>query len=272
MMVLVSVWMLWRAVVSASVAPSALALSFNPLTWMRNGLFYLTQILMPVRLVFRLTGDFSQYFRVRDLLPMTPHATLYVLAVLCAAAAILIFASRRWKRSPDAVRFGVLFTLAAAAPFLMFIESAYRLIYIPSVGAGIALAGWACADGLGSARRIALAAWMIVMSIALVEQAQSWQQAGHRSNAILDMAAEIRRAIPCDTATVFVDLPNRHYGAYLFASGFREGLMLKTDLAYTEIYDPDHAAFDPRATPTKARWFRWNGDAFEESEPRQTSE
>jgi len=262
-------WFAWRSHVGASVSPAALQLSGNPLTWMRNGIFYLVQLLFPVRLIFRLTGDFSQYFRLRELLPITPNTPLYALAVAVLALAGILWLARTWKRQSPAFRVGFLLSLATLTPVLGFMQSAYRLIYLASAGVAMALAGWSFGESARTWRRTLLCLWIAVMSVALVEQAQSWQQAGHVSDRILDKAAEIRRAVPANTATVFVDLPARHYGAYLFTSGFREGLILKTDLAYMEIYDPEHNTFDPRLIPPTARWFRWNGTDFEECDPRQ---
>ncbi|MEW5874843.1 MAG: hypothetical protein AB1752_06635, partial [Candidatus Zixiibacteriota bacterium] len=268
LLVVVAGWLVWRSHVGASVSPAALQLSGNPLVWMRNGIFYLVQLLLPVRLIFRLTGDFSQYFRLREMLPIAPDTPPYAITVAVLALAGIYWLVRTWTNQSPAFRTGFLLALAALAPVLGFMQSAYRLIYLVSAGAALALAGWTHSESAKPWRRTLLCLWIAVMSVALVEQARSWQQAGHVSDRILDKAAEVRRAVPANTATVFIDLPARHYGAYLFTSGFREGLILKTDLQYTEIHDPEHSTFDPRPIPESARWFRWNGTDFEQCDQR----
>ncbi len=105
---------------------------------------------------------------------------------------------------------------------------------------------------------------MRFMAIAMVEQASTWKTAGQIADTVLTDATRIRRSVPAEQATVFRDVPARCFGAYVLTSGFREGVMIRTDDQYDEIYNFDRPGLDTRPIPPGARWFRWVESRFVE--------
>lgn len=254
---------IWRLAIGVESSLAWQNLSFNPLTWVRNVIFYLAQFLAPVRSAFRMIG-FENYYTLRDAFPVVPESAAYMVGIGLVAILSLVFGRRLWLRIPREAKLGLGLALLAIAPLLISRYTGLRLLYISSAFLSLALAvviGWRrnCPIMTWVA-----AAWVIAMSISWVERATAWNDAGKLNEVILSDAVRVGKHTPENTASVYLDVPRRHIGAFLFPGAFAEAVRWRMKRRPGLIYDYEDPYTDKSQIPASRMWYRWNGSRFEE--------
>jgi hypothetical protein len=254
---------LWRSVIGVESSLAWQNLSFNPLTWIRNVMFYLAQFLAPVRSLFRMIG-FENYYALRDALPVVPGSVAYMVGIGLVAILSLILGRRLWARMPREAKLGVGLAILAIAPLLVSRYTGLRLLYLSSAFLALALAaviGWRRNCRI---MNWVAAAWVIAMSVSWVERATAWNEAGKINEVILSEAVRVRKHTPDNTASVYLDVPRRHIGAFLFPGAFAEAVRWRMQMQPGLIFDYDDPYTDRTQIPAARMWYRWNGSRFEE--------
>lgn len=257
----------WRGVIGVDSSLAWQNLSFHPLTAVRNVFFYLGQFLAPVRSFFRAIG-FDNYYQMRDAFPVVPNSTAYMIGIGLAAIVVLYLVWKVWRLVPSEAKLGLGLALLAIAPLLISRYTGLRLLYLSSAFLALSLAviiGWRrhCRIMMWAA-----AVWVILMSLSWVERATAWQEAGQINEVILRDAVRARKHTPERTAAVYLDVPRRHIGAYLFPGAFAEAVRWRMEMPPGWIFDYDDPYTDRTQIPQSRMWYQWNGERFEEiSEP-----
>lgn len=254
---------IWRLAIGVESSLAWQNLSFNPLTSVRNVIFYLAQFLAPVRSLFRMIG-FENYYTLRDALPVVPGSVAYTVGIGLVAILSLMLGRRLWMRMPREARLGLGLALLAIAPLLISRYTGLRLLYLSSAFLAFALAvvvGWRrhCRIMTWVA-----AAWVVAMSLSWVERATAWNEAGQKNEIILNDAVRVRKHTPDNTASVYLDVPRRHIGAFLFPGAFAEAVRWRMQMPPGLIFDYDDPYTDKTRIPASRMWYRWNGRRFDE--------
>lgn len=253
----------WRSIIGVESSLALHNLSFSPLTWIRNTIFYLAQFLAPVRSIFRLI-DFDYYYRLRNALPVVPSSVVYMLGVAVIGVIGFIIGRHLWRRLPKAANLGLGFALLGIAPLLLSRYTGLRLLYLSSgflaLFAAVVIASWRQRPIMF----LMAAAWAIVMSASWVERASAWHQAGQINEVVLRGAVRARKQTPENTAAVYLDVPRRHIGAFLFPGAFAEAVRWETRMQPGWIFDYGDSYTDRASIPQSRMWYKWNGERFEE--------
>ncbi len=258
----------WRSVIGVDSTLAWDNLSFNPLAWVRNILFYLAQFLAPVRTMFRAIG-FDGYYSLRDALPVVPGTIGYMIGVAIVALLVWIVVKRFWLNVPSEAKLACALALGAIAPLLMSRYTGLRLLYLSSAFLSVALGvifGWR-----RQCRVLTwmVAGWVIAMSVSWVERATAWNEAGRINETVLNEAVRVRKQTPDSTAAVYIDVPRRHLGAFLFPGAFAEAVRFRVRIAPGLIFDYDDPYTDRSQIPRTRMWYQWTSQRFEEvTEPR----
>jgi hypothetical protein len=196
------------------------------------------------------------------MLPVVPNSIPYVIVILAVAGSAAFYLIPRWRRQPQAMKIGLGLALLTALPFLPFIRTGMRLLYLPSAGLAIALASVLLREKPSPRQITLLWIWIAIMSVSFVEQSSAWWESGRLARRVLDSAEEIRRAVPPGQATVFVDVPSSHRGAMVLSIGFTEGVKWRTDNQYPLVFEYGNVYADTTGMPDDARWYQWTEDQF----------
>lgn len=254
-------WLTVRLCLGGTIDPGATGFTVNPLAVARNVMFHLVRFVVPVRTLFRVT-DFDAYFKLRDALPPTPHAAIYILLVVVLAAGFTYVSYRVWRTLPRHAKAGLLIGFAGMALYYFSVESATRYLYVPIAGWSLAAVGWAHTHRSRLAKLL-LMGWIVVLGIAVVEQSSTWYGAGKRVQVVLNEAVKIRERYPEQIGTVLLDYPRRYYAAYVFPIGLEYAVDLRTDHRWPYLYVPYDLPSDRAANPDSILWFEWVHDRFE---------
>ena len=254
---------IWRGIIGVDSSAAWQNLTFNPLAWVRTVVFYLLQFLLPVRSFFRAIG-FDNYYIWRDAMPVVPGTVVYGIGIAVVGVLSLILGVRLWRRFPRETKLGIGLAMLAIAPLLISRYTALRLLYLSSALLSLALAAFIRQRMRRAAMAWAFAGWIAVMSISWVERSTAWNEAGERNQIILREAVRARKQTPENTAAVYLDVPRRHLGAFLFPGAFAEAVGWETRMPPGFIFDYDNAYTDRAQIPTSRMWYRWNGERFEE--------
>lgn len=254
---------IWRSVIGVESSLAWQNLSFNPMTWVRNIFFYLAQFMAPVRSLFRVIG-FDNYYSLRDTLPVVPTSVAYMVGIGLVALLALLLGRRLWSQLPSEAKLGLELALLGIAPLLISRYTGLRLLYLSSAFLALAVAvviGWRrhCRIMTWVA-----AAWVVAMSLSWVERATAWNEAGQKNEVILSDAVRVRKHTPDNTASVYLGVPRRHIGAFLFPGAFAEAVRWRMQMPPGLIFDYDDPYTDKSQIPTSRMWYRWNGRGFEE--------
>jgi len=260
---LIAVLGAWRAIIGVQTGMMLSNLALNPLAGLRNAVFYLLQLALPVRSFFRIVG-FGHYYHWRDALPAAPHTLLYAAAVLVAAGVVVLAAKKRWHVWSRLAKLGLALAFAAAFPFLFSPYTALRLIYLASAGLSIAVAAIAFQPRATRTTVFAACIWLVVMSASLVERSTAWWEAGRLADRVFTAATGVRHGVPLTQPTVFVDVPRRHLGAFVFPGAFSETLRDQTGSPSGVIFQLGDPYLDPNDIPKDALWYRWTGTGFQQ--------
>jgi protein O-mannosyl-transferase len=249
------VWQLSR--IAAGCAPGLVLAEFssNPLTIVRNLVFHILQFLVSVRSLTRTVG-FEWYYRLRDALPPTPSSPVYIAVVIVLAAVLIYMAWRNWGRLPVYAKAGLGLGLSGLAVFLPLPQSAARLMYIPAAGLSVAAVA-IIAMRRSRVRVVLLSAWVILLSVSLVERASAWFGVRTVIERVLAEAVSVRRQYPPEIGTIFVDYPMRHYAAAAFASGLPEAVRWQTQTDWPYLYGHRDVPLVPETAPDSVVTYQW---------------
>jgi len=250
----------WRLAIGVRTEYLSDTLTLNPLGWVRNALFYLAHFLLPIRSIFHAIG-YENYQRLRDALPVVPDSAAYLAVVAAAAIGVVMVGFRVWKKLPQPVRTGLLLALVTAIPVVTLNRTGMRLLYLPSVGLALAVAGLIAADAADQWRRRLLWLWIAIMSVALVDQVAVWRRAGRLAEQVLTQAADIREVLSADRAVVFADVPQMRAGAMVFSIGLVEAVRWKSGYV-GDVYEFGNINADTTGIPLGAAWYEWSEDRF----------
>ncbi len=256
----------WRGSIGVESAATWESLTFHPLAWTRNIIFYLLQFLLPVRTIFHVIG-FDRYYQWRDALPVVPSAWVYMAGIVLLAAVASWAGARLWPRLPRAAKLGLGLALLAIAPLLISRYTGLRLLYLSSAFLSLALAAvmvWRRECPIMT--RVA-ALWVVAMSVSWVERAVVWHDAGAVARQVMLEAAKARKHTPDHTAAVYRDVPRRHLGAFVFPIAFEAAVVHDAHAAPGSVFDYDNPRSDTTRIPARRMWYRWNGTRFEEVSP-----
>lgn len=261
--VLTAAMTVWRSVIGLDSSLAWQNVTLNPLAWVRTSAYYLAQFLGPVRSLFRMIG-FDNYYQLRDALPIVPNTAVYMVGIVLIAALVSLFVRRIWPRIPREAKLSLGLALLAIAPLLISRYTGLRLLYLSSAFLSLALAVIISARRQCRIMTWVAAAWVVVMSVSWVERATAWHEAGVLTEKILGEAVFVRKHTPDNRASLYLDVPRRHIGAFLFPGAFSEAVRWRMKMQPGLIFDYDDPYTDKLAIPKSRMWYRWNGERFEE--------
>jgi hypothetical protein len=207
---------------------------------------------------------FDNYYSLRDALPVVPGSITYMVGIGLVAFLALILGRRLWSHLPAQAKLGLGLALLAIAPLLISRYTGMRLMYLSS-----AFLAFAFAAVIGWRRNCPImtwvaAVWVVAMSLSWVERATAWQEAGQKNEIILDDAVRVRKHTPDNTASVYLNVPRRHIGAFLFPGAFAEAVRWRVQMPTGLIFDYDDPYTDKQQVPASRMWYRWDGSRFAE--------
>lgn len=254
---------IWRGVIGLDSSLAWQNVTLNPLAWIRTSAYYLMQFLAPVRSFFRVIG-FDNYYQMRDALPIVPNTAIYMVGVALFAVLVTLFVRKLWPRIPPESKLSLGLAFLAIAPLLISRYTGLRLLYLSSAFLALALA-----QIIGMRRHCRImtwvaVAWVVVMSVSWVERATAWNEAGVLTEKILTDAVRVRKYTPDNTASVYLNVPRRHIGAFLFPGAFSEAVRWRMKMQPGLIFDYDDPYTDKLSIPQSRMWYQWNGGRFEE--------
>lgn len=258
---------IWRNMIGLDSSLAWQNLTFNPLAWIRTASYYVLQFLAPVRTFFRLIG-FDKYYAWRDAMPIVPNVILYGIGIAAVGILIAVSTYWLWRRVEREAKFALGFAFMAIAPLLLSRYTGLRLLYLSSAFLALAVGVFIRNRLQNSAVAWLFAFWLMIMSVSWVERATVWNEAGALTEKILNDAVRVRKQTPDNTASVYLDVPRRHIGAFLFPGAFAEAVRGRMRMPPGLIFDYDDPYTDKLTIPQSRMWFLWNGERFEEvSEP-----
>ena len=254
----VAVYFLWRSMIGMTGAAFSESLVLNPLAWIRNLVFYIAQMILPLRSIFHWIG-YENYDALRGILPIIPEGEFAVVVGVLGIALAWV-GVHWWKKCDRSVQRAIILFLVLIAPLLAFRFTGMRLVYIASAGFAIG-AGMLIARLRGWMRGLAYA-WLIVMSVALVDQGQVWQQAGELADRVLSDAAKNRVGASAEQGIVYGNIPARLNGAFVLHRGFVEGVRWKLHDPKALVFNASDPDFNRESVPPGSLWLSWTGQRF----------
>ncbi len=261
--VLTAVMTIWRSVIGIDSSFAWQNLTFNPLAWIRTTMYYLLQFLVPVRTFFRAVG-FDNYYAWRNAMPIVPNGVLYGIGIAMVGVLSSFLVYRLWGCLAREARLALGLAFLAIAPLLLSRYTGLRLLYLSSAFLALAVAVIVKSRLQKPTIAWVFVAWIVVMSASYVERATAWNEAGVMTESILREAVRVRKHTPDNTASVYLDVPRRHIGAFLFPRAFAEAVRWRMRMEPSLVFDYGDPYTDRQVIPTSRLWFRWNGERFDE--------
>jgi hypothetical protein len=260
----------WRSAAGVDTSANWVRLTPNPIAWMRNFAFYLTQFALPVRSLFRIWG-FESYYALRDSFPVLPSQLGVMIAIGTAGLTGLYTIIRTHNRWPRTIKLALALAIAAIAPFLAAVDTGMRLMYHASAWFSLGIVILVFLKHNHRWVRTLFYVWMIVMSFSLVERATVWHTAGHLADRILTEGIAVRNSHPPDQTVIFTDVPDRYEGAFVFPGFLVEALGYRIAVPSAPMIDVGKNGIAAGDVPVNAVWYQWTDSGFKSTIPPDSS-
>ncbi len=247
--------------------------SLSPANLIRNFVYFLVNLILPVRFVFDAIGyRYSQIIN-SAVNSVDSNALIVVACLLAICAAAVAFLG--WLNKKDtSIRLLVVIFLLALFPPLFFKGYGLRFIYLPLLGFSplaahllLSLVKKATNRNFWLRRRCVWLSLIVILSLnffILLERHVWWRKASILCEETVTNAGTVMSSLPSGSRICFVDLPKRLHGAYIFKNGFAEAMTLFYPSRGDEIrtIDSEDLAGLKPAELANWHWYRYEEREF----------
>lgn len=223
----------WR-ITAAARESMGYEFTLNPMLWVQNGLYFILNLLVPIRFIFDQAG-YSLHESLRLKIMAIRDIRFLIPVGLFLLIAVGILAIRLRKKVSGLVRAGCILGMIGFLPYFALVGNAPRFLYFTLSGAALVIASgifWLSRQISNTQHRMVamLLVFIVVTSNFLIiqERSQWWSKATQAITTILQQTKSLTAGLaPGDTMYV-VNLPRRLNGAYIFQNGYSEAIVFVT--------------------------------------------
>ena len=209
--------------------------SLNPANLLKNGIYFIVNLVIPIRLIFDMIG--YQYSAMINSTLRNIGSNLFVVMFASLGTASLIWVLFVWFKKTNKVfrLLGVTFFIILF-PYLFFNGYGLRFTYFPVMGFSL-IGSYLMVSGLETVTkrsRYSLKSYVHLLMIVILvfnflilfERNRWWTKASTICEETITNAGRVVSSSPTGSVVYFMELPSRLHGAYILNNGFVEAMNL----------------------------------------------
>jgi hypothetical protein len=223
----------WR--ITAAVHESmGYEFTLNPTLWVQNGLYFIFNLLVPIRFIFDQVG-YNAHETLRLKIIAIKNIRFLIPVGLFLLMAFSFLAIRLRNKVSQLVRVGCILGMIGFLPYFALVGNAPRFLYFTLIGGAIVIVSgifWLSKRISNTAHRlvfVSLGVILVVINFIIIqERSRWWIKSTQVAVNILQQTKTLADGlVPGDTLYV-VNLPRRLNGAYIFHNGYKEAVSFIT--------------------------------------------